>query len=82
MLKPRDTSHCFGDLVRTFFPPPGLGWMHDNEVWHNSTAKGYEGWTWKGDTSSDETDGHMFAFAVVAALSYSWLGLDVDHWWW
>ena len=32
--------------------------------WHNSTAM--PGWVWKGDTSSDEVDGHVFAFAAIA----------------
>lgn len=34
-------------------------WIHDKEHWHNSTAREYEGWVWKGDTSSDEVVGHV-----------------------
>jgi hypothetical protein len=33
-------------------------------TWYNSTAVGYEGWRWKGDTSSDEVAGQMFGFAM------------------
>jgi hypothetical protein len=29
----------------------------------------YEGWRWKGDTSSDEVMGHIFAFTAVATLA-------------
>ena len=32
------------------------GTKHQNGAWHNSTA--YPGWTWKGDTSSDEVRLH------------------------
>lgn len=34
-------------------------------TWYNSTAAGYEGWKWKGDTSSDEVAGQMFGFAAA-----------------
>jgi hypothetical protein len=44
-------------------------WIHDNEKWHPSANKDYEGWWWKGDTSSDEVVGHMFAMSVVSWLS-------------
>ena len=37
--------------------------------WRNSTAAGYDGWVWKSDTSSDETCGHFFAFAIAAQLA-------------
>eukprot|EP00043_Microstomoeca_roanoka_P019783 m.229726 g.229726 ORF g.229726 m.229726 type:complete len:770 (-) comp17056_c4_seq1:240-2549(-) len=38
-------------------------------VWHNSTNPNYSGWLWKGDASSDEVVGHMFAYpAVVASM--------------
>jgi hypothetical protein len=37
--------------------------------WRNSTAKGFEGWVWKSDTSSDESAGHFFAFALAAQLA-------------
>ncbi|EGD83339.1 hypothetical protein PTSG_03947 [Salpingoeca rosetta] len=38
-------------------------------VWHNSTNPKYKGWLWKGDASSDEVVGHMFAYpAVIAAM--------------
>jgi len=35
-------------------------------TWHNSTV--YPGWIWKGDTSSDEVTGHMFAHPIVYDL--------------
>lgn len=35
-------------------------------TWHNSTV--FPGWEWKGDTSSDEVVGHMFAYPLVARL--------------
>jgi len=44
-------------------------WIHDKTTWVNSTVKGFEGWLWKTDTSSDETTGHLFAYSVVATLS-------------
>ena len=28
----------------------------------------YEGWIWKGDTSSDEVTGHMFAYPIFARI--------------
>lgn len=37
--------------------------------WRNSTNPNYEGWSWKSDTSSDETTGHVFALSLVAKLS-------------
>ena len=36
-------------------------------TWHNSTNPDYEGWLWKGDASSDEVVGHMFAYPVIMA---------------
>jgi hypothetical protein len=44
-------------------PPPPSGCC----PWHNSTS--LPGWTWKGDTSSDEVAGHVMAYAVTQ----SWL---------
>ena len=35
-------------------------------VWHNSST--CPGWIWKGDTSSDEVVGHMFAYPIVYDL--------------
>jgi hypothetical protein len=35
----------------------------------NSTASEFEGWVWKSDTSSDESAGHFFAFAIAAQLA-------------
>jgi hypothetical protein len=43
------------------------GWIHDNEKWHPSPTM--KGWWWKGDTSSDEVVGHMFALTVATFLS-------------
>ena len=37
--------------------------------WRNSTNPNYAGWSWKSDTSSDETTGHVFALSLVAELS-------------
>ena len=45
------------------------GHTHDAEHWHPSTNPNYVGWWWKGDTSSDEVAGHMFALSVVNKLS-------------
>ena len=47
------------------------GHTHDAEQWHPSTNPRYAGWWWKGDTSSDEVAGHMFALSVVHHLSPS-----------
>eukprot|EP00943_MAST-04B_sp_MAST-4B-sp1_P001535 g1535.t1 len=44
-------------------------WIHDKEHWHNSTNPNYVGYRWKGDTSSDEVTGHVFALSTVAHLS-------------
>ena len=47
-------------------------WIHDKtRPWYNSTATDprLRGYRWKGDTSSDETTGHVFALAVAASLS-------------
>ncbi|KAA0166679.1 hypothetical protein FNF28_03053 [Cafeteria roenbergensis] len=40
-------------------PPPGAG------KWFNATAPGFEGWMWKGDTSSDEVSGHLFGWTLA-----------------
>ena len=52
--------------------PPGkcpADCAHCGLQWRNSTAKGYEGWAWKSDTSSDESVGHFFAFSLAAQLA-------------
>lgn len=42
----------------------------NRKQWHNSSDEArFRGWMWKGDTSSDETTGHVFALSVVANLS-------------
>jgi hypothetical protein len=41
-------------------------------VWHNSTSE--PGWKWKGDTSSDEVVGHMFALPIIHDLVASSVG--------
>ena len=38
----------------------------DGETWHDSNS--VPGWKWKGDTSSDEVVGHMFAYPIVYDL--------------
>lgn len=38
----------------------------DGEVWHDSFSE--PGWKWKGDTSSDEVVGHMFAYTLIYDL--------------
>ena len=43
--------------------------QHDKTRWHNSTVKGYTGYVWKGDTSSDEVVGHFFGYGIVGALA-------------
>ena len=57
-----------GLMARTLNAPdvPYDAAHHDKTVWHNSSAPGYKGWVWKGDTSSDEVTGHMFAYAALA----------------
>ena len=35
------------------------GHTHDNEQWHESINPNYQGWWWKGDTSSDEVAGKL-----------------------
>ena len=44
-------------------------WIHDKEIWYNSTNPKYPGYRWKGDTSSDESTGHVFGLTAVARLS-------------
>eukprot|EP00040_Diaphanoeca_grandis_P019454 m.102767 g.102767 ORF g.102767 m.102767 type:complete len:842 (-) comp27434_c0_seq1:392-2917(-) len=61
-------SCCAPDEIKAGTCMDG-SWIHDHETWWNSTAAGYEGWTWKGDTSSDESTGHVFGLSVVAKLS-------------
>ena len=44
----------------------GCGSADGDDRWHNSTT--YEGVVWKGDTSSDEMNGHYAALAVLYDL--------------
>ena len=37
--------------------------------WRNSSVAAFDGWVWKSDTSSDESCGHFFAFAIAAELA-------------
>jgi hypothetical protein len=46
--------------------PPGHG-LPDSD-WRNSSSR--PGWVWKGDTSSDETAGHVCAYSALAL----WVG--------
>ena len=52
-----------GFIARSY-TPAGEGPQHGGE-WHPS---GDGRWDWKGDTSSDELDGHMFAWAIYYDL--------------
>jgi hypothetical protein len=52
-------------LIARSVVAPGAG--PQGAGWHNSTARGLEGWQWKGDASSDEVVGHVFAYSVLAA---------------
>ena len=54
---------------------PGAGPQGDG--WHNSTAPGFDGWQWKGDASSDEVVGHLFAYTTVA-LTIPTLAAEAD----
>ena len=55
-----------GLMARSFVTPNET---HSNDgTWHNSTVSGYEDWQWKGDTSSDEVAGHMFAYSILAKI--------------
>lgn len=38
----------------------------DGEAWHDSSSE--PGWRWKGNTSSDEVVGHMFAYPLIYDL--------------
>eukprot|EP01102_Stenamoeba_stenopodia_P019004 TRINITY_DN7060_c0_g4_i2.p1 TRINITY_DN7060_c0_g4~~TRINITY_DN7060_c0_g4_i2.p1 ORF type:complete len:802 (-),score=153.57 TRINITY_DN7060_c0_g4_i2:157-2529(-) len=54
-----------GYMARSFAKPnDGSGAGGQN--WYNSTA--YPGWIWKGDTSSDEVTGHLFAYPIFYDL--------------
>ena len=50
----------------TVSPGEAHSGTHDVETWRNSTVPGFEKWLWKGDTSSDEVVGHMFAYPIIA----------------
>eukprot|EP00048_Salpingoeca_helianthica_P016190 m.230913 g.230913 ORF g.230913 m.230913 type:complete len:790 (-) comp18190_c0_seq1:367-2736(-) len=78
----RDAAlHFFGglQLLNAISGIPGLmarsatrpGEQHGDGHWYNSTVSQYRGWQWKGDTSSDEVVGHMFAIPLVSRLLYS-----------
>ncbi|HEY4313192.1 MAG TPA: hypothetical protein VGN12_27315 [Pirellulales bacterium] len=49
-----------GFVARSVLPIDDDSWKHGGE-WHKS-ADGR--WWWKGDTSSDEVDGHFFAYSI------------------
>ena len=42
---------------------------HCGLQFRNSSNPNFEGWVWKSDTSSDESAGHFFAFALAAQLA-------------
>lgn len=55
-----------GFFARTFVGP---GKPHPSDgIWFNSTVPEWAGFTWKGDTSSDEVTRHMWAYNVMAQL--------------
>ena len=54
-----------GLISRSVLAP---GSVTGSGTWHNSTVVGLEGYLWKGDASSDEVDGHLMAYPLVAAL--------------
>ena len=65
-----------GLMARSCCPPDTYNktcgkhtWIHDKEQWHPSSNADYKGWWWKGDTSSDEVAGHVFALSVASWLS-------------
>lgn len=58
-----DVTGIKGLMARSFVVE---GTTTHGGTWHNSTA--FPGWTWKGDTSSDEVSGHMFCYPLVAQL--------------
>lgn len=55
-----------GLMARSYLPPGQP--ITSGGTWHNATIPGYEGWIWKGDTSSDEVTGHMFAYSIFAKI--------------
>jgi hypothetical protein len=56
-----------GFFARTYFKNGGGAHCpFGRGRWYNSTT--YPGWTWKGDTSSDEVTGHFFAYNLAESL--------------
>ena len=53
-------------MARSFVDPAEP--RQNGYPWNNCTIPGYEGWEWKGDTSSDEVTGHIFAYSILAKL--------------
>ena len=66
MLKLNEFTAIRGLMARSFLPPGQP--ITSGGTWHNVTLPGYEGWIWKGDTSSDEVTGHMFAYPIFAKI--------------
>lgn len=58
-----DVTGIKGLMARSFVTPSEP--RQSGQDWHNSTAPGFEGWQWLGDTSSDEVVGHMFAYSIL-----------------
>eukprot|EP00050_Salpingoeca_kvevrii_P011097 m.12660 g.12660 ORF g.12660 m.12660 type:complete len:765 (-) comp3253_c0_seq1:54-2348(-) len=58
-----DITPITGLMARSAVMP---GQSHQSGHWHNSTNPNYKGWQWKGDTSSDEVVGHLFAYPIVS----------------
>ena len=75
-----NSTAAIGFLQDVTGPPTGLRSMaraavrlgdpHDSyRAWYNSTVS--PGWVWKGDCSSDEVVGHVFAWAALAHVQPS-----------
>jgi hypothetical protein len=60
-----------GLMARSAVAPgePHQSGAHDKTIWHNSTDPTLIGWEWKGDTSSDEVAGHLFAYPILRKLA-------------
>ncbi len=53
-----------GFIARSYLPR-GEGFKHGDGIWYPSKDGK---WDWKGDTSSDELDGHFFAYGIYYDL--------------
>ena len=62
-------------MARSAVPDNSSSAAHTGS-WHESAWE--PGWSWKGDTSSDEVVGHMFAYPLVHDLLEDEEG-DIRH---